>query len=121
MNYSVELWDSYNKVENNLLFHLRGLKDFIYIITALNSSFKLFLENLKKLSNFDLNITTHESLSQGIENFKLNFINQFNSLEKYIYEINSQIIVPLNIVQERILKKLNSNYEETIKVETIKK
>ena len=32
MNYSVELWNSYNKVENNLLFHLRGLKDFIYLI-----------------------------------------------------------------------------------------
>ena len=59
MHYSVELWDSYNKVENNLLFHLRGLKDFIYLIKELNKSTKLFSNNLKKLYEMKMSITTN--------------------------------------------------------------
>ena len=70
MNYSVELWNSYNKVENNLLFHLRGLKDFIYLMKEISKSLSSFSFNLKKLLSINLNITTNESLSQGIENLK---------------------------------------------------
>ena len=33
MNYSVELWNSYNKVENRLELHYNGLKDFIYMLS----------------------------------------------------------------------------------------
>ena len=117
MNYSVELWDSYNKVENNLLFHLRGLKDFIYMIKELTKSMKVFSEGLKKVYDMNLRITTNESLSMGIEYFRNILLNQHNFLEKYILDINTRIINPLNILQETILKKLNHNYKETINSE----
>ena len=115
MNYSVELWNSYNKVENNLLFHLRGLKDFLYLIKEISKSFSSLLFNLKKLQEINLNITTNESLlSQGIENFKQNLLNNCSSLEQFITKINAEIIIPLNTFQENTLKKLNNNYQETL-------
>ena len=117
MNYSVELWDSYNKVENNLLFHLRGLKDFIYLIKELSKSMKIFSDNLKKIYDINLSITTNESLSKGIDNFRINIYCHHIFLEKYINNINSQIIIPLNAFQEASLKLLNKNYKETINAE----
>ena len=117
MNYSVELWNSYNKVENNLLFHLRGLKDFIYLIKEISKSFSSLSLNLKKLQEIKLNITTNESLSQGIEQFKQNIFYYHSSLEQFISKINSEIIIPLNNYQEMTLKKLNNNYKETLSSE----
>ncbi len=117
MNYSVELWDSYNKVENNLLFHLRGLKDFIYMIKELNKSIKIFSDNLKHIYGMNLRITTNESLSMGIDNFRNNLFFHYNLLERYISSMNSEIITPLNNLQETILKKLNANYKETTNAE----
>ena len=117
MNYSVELWDSYNKVENNLLFHLRGLKDFIYMIKELNKSIKIFSDNLKHIYGMNLRITTNESLSIGIDNFRNNLFFHYNLLERYISSMNSEIITPLNNLQETILKKLNANYKETTNAE----
>ena len=118
MNYSVELWNSYNKVENNLLFHLRGLKDFLYLIKEISKSFSSLLFNLRKLQETNLNITTNESLlSQGIDNFKQNLLEHCSSLEQFITKINSEIIIPLNTFQENTLKKLNNNYQETLDYE----
>ena len=117
MNYSVELWDSYNKVENNLLFHLRGLKDFIYLIKEISKSFSLFSLGIKKLQEIKLNITTNESLSQGIDNFLHNLFYHYTSLEQFISKINTEIISPLNVFQETTLKKLNNNYKETLDTE----
>ena len=117
MNYSVELWDSYNKVENNLLFHLRGLKDFIYMFKEINKSLKIFSDSIKKVFDMNLSITTHESLSIGIENFKKFILFHHNSLEKYISNLISEAINPLNTLQETLLKKLNNNYKETINSE----
>ena len=117
MNYSVELCDSYNKVENNLLFHLRGLKDFIYMIKELSKSIKIFSDNLKHIYGMNLRITTNESLSGGIDNFRNNLFFHYNLLERYISSINSEIISPLNNLQETMLKKLNANYKETTNAE----
>ena len=117
MNYSVELWDSYNKVENNLLFHLRGLKDFIYLIKEISKSFSLFSLSIKKLQEIKLNITTNESLSQGIDNFLHNLFYHYTSLEQFISKMNTEIILPLNAFQETTLKKLNNNYKETLDTE----
>ena len=118
MNYSVELWNSYNKVENNLLFHLRGLKDFLYLIKEISKSFSSLLFNLRKLQETNLNITTNESLlSQGIDNFKQNLLEHCSSLEQFITKINAEIIIPLNTFQENTLKKLNNNYQETLDYE----
>jgi hypothetical protein len=117
MNYSVEFWDSYNKVENNLLFHLRGLKDFIYLIKEISKSFSLFSLSIKKLQEIKLNITTNESLSQGIDNFLQNLFYHYTSLEQFISKMNTEIISPLNAFQETTLKKLNNNYKETLDTE----
>ena len=118
MNYSVELWNSYNKVENNLLFHLRGLKDFLYLIKEISKSFSSLLFNLRKLQETNLNITTNESLlSQGIDNFKQNLLEHCSSLEQFITKMNAEIIIPLNTFQENTLKKLNNNYQETLDYE----
>ena len=117
MNYSVELWDSYNKVENNLLFHLRGLKDFIYLIKEISKSFSLFSLSIKKLQEIKLNITTNESLSQGIDNFLHNLFYHYTSLEQFISKMNTEIISSLNAFQETTLKKLNNNYKETLDTE----
>ena len=117
MNYSVELWNSYNKVENNLLFHLRGLKDFIYLIKEISKSFSLFSLSIKKLQEIKLNITTNESLSQGIDNFLQNLFYHYTSLEQFISKMNTEIISPLNAFQETTLKKLNNNYKETLDTE----
>ena len=117
MNYSVELWNSYNKVENNLLFHLRGLKDFIYLIKEISLSFSSLSSNFKKLLEINFNITTNESLSLGLDNFKQNLFFTFSSLEQFITKINKEIIIPLNTYQENTLKKLNNNYKETINSE----
>ena len=117
MNYSVELWNSYNKVENNLLFHLRGLKDFIYLIKEISKSFTSLSLNLKKLHEINLNITTNESLSQGIDQFMQNIFYYYSSLEQFISKINTEIIIPLNNYQEMTLKKLNNNYKETLNSE----
>ena len=35
MSFSVDLWNSYEFVENNFMLHYRGLKDFIYMIKQL--------------------------------------------------------------------------------------
>ena len=117
MNYSVELWNSYNKVENNLLFHLRGLKDFIYLIKEISKSFSLFSLSIKKLQEIKLNITTNESLSKGIDNFLQNLFYHYTSLEQFISKMNTEIISPLNAFQEITLKKLNNNYKETLDTE----
>ena len=117
MNYSVELWNSYNKVENNLLFHLRGLKDFIYLIKEISKSFSLFSLSIKKLQEIKLNITTNESLSKGIDNFLQNLFYHYTSLEQFISKMNTEIISPLNVFQETTLKKLNNNYKETLDTE----
>ena len=117
MNYSVELWDSYNKVENNLLFHLRGLKDFIYMLRELNKSVKNFSDSLKKVYDMNLSITTNESLYIGIENFRNFLFLHHNFLEKFISNLISETINPLNTLQETLLKKLNSNYKETTNAE----
>ena len=62
----------------------------------------------------NLNITTNESLSQGIDNFQQNLLIHCTSLEEFITKINSEIIIPLNTFQENTLKKLNNNYKETL-------
>ena len=73
--------------------------------------------NKKKYMIWIFKITTNESLSVGIENFQSLIFSHFNMLEKYISTLNTDIINPLNALQETILKKLNTNYKETISAE----
>ena len=47
MNYSVELWNNYNKAQKTLHFHLQGLKDIITLYTDqynYQQSYALFLK-----------------------------------------------------------------------------
>ena len=47
MSYSVDLWNCYNKLENQLESHLKGLKTFIYIFSEYYSSQQTFSNELK--------------------------------------------------------------------------
>ena len=50
MSFSVDLWNSYDFVENNLMLHYRGLKDFIYLLTEKYKYEKTLSEGLKKFT-----------------------------------------------------------------------
>ena len=117
MIYSVELWDSYNKVENNLLSHIRGLKDFLYMLNELYKSQQNLSNDLKRIYDMNLPITTYESLSKGISSFKNELLNQHNYLEEYMTNFKEEIINPLLKLQDSLLNKLNNNYKETVNIE----
>ena len=87
------------------------------MLKEINRSYKIFSENIKKIFDMNLSITTNESLSVGIENFRNFLLFNHNFLEKYISSIISEAINPLNTLQETLLKKLNNNYKETINAE----
>ena len=70
------------------------------MIKKLNESIKIFSDNLKKIYDVNFKITTNESLSVGIENFQSLIFSHFNMLEKYISTINTDIINPLNALQD---------------------
>ena len=72
MSYSVDLWNSYNKLEQILESHLKGLKTFIYIFSEYYSCQQTFSKELKRLSDYLKNnsITTFESLNEGIISFQ---------------------------------------------------
>ena len=87
------------------------------MIKELSKSIKIFSDNLKHIYDMNLRITTNESLSGGIDNFRNNLFFHYNLLERYISSINSEIISPLNNLQETMLQKLNVNYKETTNAE----
>ena len=50
MNYSVDLWNSYNKLESQLESNLKGLKIFIYIFSEYYTAQQTFANELKRLT-----------------------------------------------------------------------
>ena len=115
MNYSVELWNSYNKVENRLELHYNGLKDFIYMLSEYYNTMNSFSTNLKKILEIKQTITTNESLLEGINAFKSDLKNQYTHLNEYSYLIKDELIAPLKILQDKINKKIVNNLSETSK------
>ena len=97
MSYSVDLWNSYNKLEQQLESHLKGLKTFIYIFSEYYSCQQTFSKELKRLSDYLKNnsITTFESLNEGIISFQNDLLNQHDYLKENLNNIKEEIISPL--------------------------
>ena len=116
MSYSVDLWNSYNKVEKRLEFNFKGLKEFIKIISEYHSTLLSYATNLRKI--YDMECTSqNESLQVGINSFKSDILNQFKSLNEFLTSIKEDIIKPLCLLRENILSKIRKNLEETSKIE----
>ena len=115
MSYSVDLWNCYNKLENQLESHLKGLKVFIYIFSEYYTSQLNFSNELKRLSDYIKNnpITTFESLNEGISAFQNDLLNQHDYFKEFLTNIKIEIIEPLKLIKDKITKRLNDNLNET--------
>jgi uncharacterized membrane protein YcgQ (UPF0703/DUF1980 family) len=126
MSYSVELWNSFDKIGNLLLSSLLGAKNLMDIFNNLYISINSFSDNLKDLyDNFDYRITSHKTLhEEGVLYFKEDFLNINNYLIDFSIGIKNEIIKPLNNLQSIVLNKylsykdginkLEEKYEEKI-------
>jgi len=115
MSYSVDLWNCYNKLENQLESHLKGLKVFIYVFSEYYSSQLTFSNELKRLSDYIKNnpITSLESLNEGISSFQNDLLNQHDYFKECLTNIKIEIIEPLKLIKDKITKRLNDNLNET--------
>ena len=113
MQYSVELWNNYNKVYHQMNAHIQGLRDLIEIFTERYKSKKNLAETLKKLSESKKPISTFETLTDGILGFKGDMYNQFNYLSELLIGMRDEIIKPLSSAYETFFKKLENNFSET--------
>ena len=115
MSYSVDLWNSYSKLENQLESNLKGLKIFIYIFSEIYSSQLTFANELKRLSEYIKNnqITIFESLNEGILSFQNDLLNQHDYLIESLANIKVEILDPLKKLKEKISKRLYENLSET--------
>ena len=119
MSYSIDLWNSYNKVEYQLESHIKGLKTFIYILSEY-FSYQTSLENdLKRLSEYSINnpITSYESLSKGISSFQNDLLNQHYYLTEFLNNMKIEILEPLKLLKDKLIKLLNNNLNEMNKSE----
>ena len=114
MSYSVDLWNSYNKVENQLESHIKGLKTFIYILSEYYSSQLSLANDLKRLSEYGINnpITSYESLSEGISSFQNDLLNQHDYLTEFLNNMKIEILEPLKLLKDKLIKILNNNLNE---------
>ena len=114
MSYSVDLWNSYKKLQKQLESHLNGLKIFIYIMSEYYSSQQTYSKELKRLSDYLKNntITNFESLNAGIISFQTDLLNQHDYLVENLNNIKEEIITPLKQLKDKITKRLNNNLKE---------
>ena len=114
MSYSVDLWNSYCKLENQLESNLKGLKIFIYIFSEFYKSQLTFANELKRLSEYIKNnpITIFESLKEGILSFQNDLLNQHDYLTESLTNIKVEILEPLKELKEKIAKRLYENLTE---------
>ena len=84
MSFSVDLWNSYDFCSSHFQLHLRGLKDFIYMLNERYNSEMQNALSLKKISELNYAVTTFDSLLDGIIGFKSDMLNQYNYLIEYL-------------------------------------
>ena len=117
MNYSVELWNNYNKAQKTLNFHLEGLKEIIKLYTEQYNYQHNYALFLKKTHNSKTQITVFESLYKGFSSFKNDMLNQYNYLSEFLTSIKDDLIIPLTNLYQTSLKKLNYNIYEMNSIE----
>jgi uncharacterized protein YllA (UPF0747 family) len=94
--------------------HIKGLKTFIYIFSEYYSSQTYLANELKRLSEYITNnpITSFESLSEGISSFQTDLLNQYDYLMEFLNNMKIEIIDPMKLLKEKIMKALNNNINE---------
>ena len=117
MNYSVELWDNYNKVQKTLHFHLQGLKEIIKLYTDQYNYQLNYASLLKTTNKSNKQITVFESLYHGFSLFKDEMLNQYKYLSEFLNGIKNEIIKPLSSLYDTSLKRLNYNVFEMNSIE----
>ena len=106
MSYSVELWNSFDKIGNLFLSSLAGAKNLMDIFNILHTSLNSFSDNLKNLyNNYEYEITSHKTLYEAVLYFKEDFLNINNYLIDLTIGIKNEIIKPLNNLQSIFLNK----------------
>ena len=113
MHYSIELWANYNKVYQQITKNIQGLKDLIEMFTERYKTNQNLANTLTKLSESKNNITTFESLLEGILGFKGDMFNQYNYLSEFLIGLRDEIIKPLSLNYQTFCQKLNKNFSET--------
>ena len=117
MNYSVELWNNYNKAQKTLNFHLQGLRDVISLYSdhyKCQQNYALLLKNTYLSKN---QITVFESLFKGFNSFKSDMSNQYKYLSEFLTGLKDEIINPLSSLYKTSLSKLNYNIYEMQSIE----
>ena len=117
MNYSVELWNNYNKAQKTLNFHLQGLRDVISLYSdhyKCQQNYALLLKNTYLSKN---QITVFESLIKGFNSFKSDMSNQYKYLSEFLTGLKDEIINPLSSLYKTSLSKLNYNIYEMQSIE----
>jgi hypothetical protein len=117
MNYSVELWNNYNKAQKTLNYNLQGLKDVITLYTDHYNCQKNYLLLLKKTYLSKNQITVFESLYKGFNSFKSDMSNQYKYLSEFLTGLRDEIINPLSSLYKTSLSKLNYNIYEMQSIE----
>ena len=106
MSYSVELWNSFDKIGNLFISSLAGAKNLMDIFNILYTSLNSFSDNLKNLyNNYEYEITSHKTLYEAVLYFKEDFLNINNYLIDLTIGIKNEIIKPLNNLQSIFLNK----------------
>ena len=113
MHYSIELWGNYNNVYQQLNNHIKGLNDLIGMFVERYKANQNLAKTLNLLSESKNNITTFESLFEGILGFKGDMVNQYNYLSEFLAGLRDEIIKPLSTTYQTFSKKLNQNSTET--------
>ena len=117
MNYTVELWNNYNKAQKTLNFHLQGLKDVITLYSDHYNSQQNYALLLKKTYLSRKQITVFESLYKGFNSFKSDMSNQYKYLSEFLVGLKDEIINPLSALYKTSLNKLNYNIYEMNSIE----
>ena len=117
MNYSVELWNNYNKAQKTLNYNLQGLKDVITLYTDHYNCQQNYLLLLKKTYLSKNQITVFESLYKGFNSFKSDMSNQYKYLSEFLNGLRDEIINPLSSLFKTSLSKLNYNIYEMQSIE----
>ena len=117
MNYTVELWNNYNKAQKTLHFHLKGLKDVINLYSDHYNCQNNYALLLKKTYLSRNQITVYESLYKGFNSFKSDMSNQYKYLSEFLLGLKDEIITPLSSLYKTSLSKLNYNIYEMNSIE----
>ena len=112
MSYSVDLWNSYSKVQNVFINNHKGLKNYINLLNENYYGYYQLIETLQKMSQDKSFITNFESIKEGVLCFKGDLINQINYLKELLTSLKEDIITPLTNLQNDLNNKFNANIEE---------